>query len=136
MARNAPLPSRFAPDLLSLLRIVAAYCFLLHGSAKFLGVPHVAMFDNVQLMSLPGIGGVIELVGGVLLLLGLFSRVVAFIMSGEMAVAYFIAHASKSNPVFPILNGGEAAVLFCFIFLYIAAAGGGPWSLDSIRYKR
>jgi putative oxidoreductase len=123
----------WTPKALALLRIVSGYLFLLHGSAKLLGYPHVAMFDKLQVMSLPGIAGVIELVGGVLLVLGLFTRPAAFVMSGTMAFAYFIGHASKGNPLFPLLNGGEAAVLFCFVFLFISAAGPGAWSLGRHR---
>jgi putative oxidoreductase len=122
-----------APRAQALLRIVAAYMFLLHGTSKLLHVPHVAMFDNLQLMSLTGLAGVLELVGGVLLLIGLFTRVVAFILSGEMAVAYFMAHASQGNALVPMLNQGEAAVLYCFIFLFFAAAGAGTWSVDTVR---
>lgn len=121
----------WSPRLLSLLRIVAAYVFLLHGTAKLLGFPHVAAFDNLSLTSLGGIAGILELVGGALLLVGLFTRPVAFILSGQMAVAYFIGHASKGNSLFPVLNGGDAAVLYCFIFLYLVAAGPGPWSVDA-----
>lgn len=117
-----------APRLQSLLRIVVAGLFLQHGTAKLLHVPHIASMDNVQLMSLAGIGGVLELVGGFLLLIGLFTRPVAFLLSGEMAVAYFIAHAPQG--ALPILNGGELAVVYCFVFLYFAAAGAGPWSVD------
>lgn len=122
--------------ILSVLRIVSAYLFLLHGTAKLLGFPHIDMFDNLSIASLPGIAGVLELVGGALLLVGLFSRPVAFILSGEMAFAYFIGHAGSGNPLFPLLNGGESAVLFCFIFLYIAAAGPGPWSVDAKMGRR
>src|SRR6185437_6458895 len=114
-----------------LLRIVAGYLFLQHGTAKLLHVPHVAAFDQLQLMSLTGMAGIIELVGGILLLIGLFTRPAAFIMSGEMAVAYFMAHAPRS--FFPLLNGGEAAVFFCFAFLYLAFAGAGLWSVDHAR---
>ncbi|MBE2241375.1 MAG: DoxX family protein [Burkholderiaceae bacterium] len=134
-----PSPSatnRFAPEALSLLRIVSAYLFLLHGSAKLLGMPSIEMFANVPLTSLSGIAGIIELVGGVLVLIGFFTRPAAFVMSGTMAFAYFIAHASRGNPLFPLMNGGEAAVLFCFVFLFIAAAGAGPWSVDAARRKR
>src|ERR1017187_674095 len=92
------------PRALALLRIVVGYLYLQHGTAKLLGFPHVAMFDNLSLMSLIGLAGVLELVGGVLLLLGLFVRPVAFILSGEMAVAYFMAHASHGSPLFPTLN--------------------------------
>jgi putative oxidoreductase len=132
---NLPFLSPWAPQLLSLLRIVVAYLFLLHGTAKLLGVPHVAMYDNLQVLSLIGLAGVLELVGGALLLIGLYSRPVAFLLSGEMAVAYFIAHASRGTPHLPLLNGGEAAVLFCFVFLYLAAAGPGAWALDTARTK-
>lgn len=122
------LNALWAPRLLSVLRIVTAFLFVQHGTAKFLGVPHVAFFDELNLFSLIGFAGVLELVGGVLLLLGLLTRPAAFILSGEMAFAYFIGHAPKG--LFPILNNGEPAILFCFIFLYLVAAGGGAWSLD------
>lgn len=122
--------SSLAPRVLSLLRIMAALMFLAHGTAKLFGFPHVAMFDQVQILSLPGIAGIIELAGGALLALGLFTRPVALILSGEMAVAYFLVHAPQS--FFPILNGGELAALYCFVFLYLAVAGGGAWSLDRI----
>jgi putative oxidoreductase len=102
--------------------------FLQHGTAKYLGIPTIPMFANVQVTSLSGTAGVIELVGGALLVLGLFTRPAAFICSGLMAVAYFIAHAPKS--FYPILNGGELAVLYCFAFLCLAVVGGGAWSLD------
>ena len=115
------------PRLLGLLRIATALLFLQHGTAKLLGFPHVAMFDNLRLLSLLGIAGVLELAGGILLLLGVFTRPVAFILSGEMAFAYFLAHAQKS--FFPVLNQGELAALYCFVFLYLAVAGGGAWSL-------
>jgi putative oxidoreductase len=128
--------NRFAPEALSLLRIVSAYLFLLHGSAKLLGMPKIEMFANLQLTSPSGISGIIELVGGALVLIGLFTRPAAFVMSGTMAFAYFIAHASGGNPLFPLMNGGEAAVLFCFVFLFIAAAGAGPWSVDAARRRR
>jgi putative oxidoreductase len=130
---NAVLAT-WSPRLLSVLRIVAALLFLQHGLAKLLHFPHVVMFDQLQLFSLLGLAGVIELLGGVLLLIGLFTRPVAFIMSGEMAVAYFMAHAPRG--FFPILNQGELALLFCFVFLYLAAAGGGPWSVDVVLGER
>lgn len=119
------------PRALAVLRIVTAYLFLMHGTAKLLHVPHMANFDNVQLMSMAGIGGALELVGGALLLIGLFTRPVAFILSGEMAVAYFMAHASRGNPLLPILNQGELAVMYCFVFLFLAVAGAGAWSVDT-----
>jgi putative oxidoreductase len=122
------LNTLWAPRLLSVLRIITAFLFLQHGTAKLFGFPHVAFFDELSLFSLIGFAGVLEVVGGLLLVLGLFTRPVAFILSGEMAFAYFIAHAPKG--LFPLLNNGEAATLFCFIFLYLVAAGGGAWSLD------
>jgi putative oxidoreductase len=127
----ARIAAAWSPRLLSVLRIVSALLLLQHGTAKFFGFPHVAAFDGLKLLSLLGFAGALELVGGILLLLGAFTRPVAFILSGEMAVAYFIAHAGKS--FFPALNQGEPAVLFCFIFLYLAAAGGGAWSLTDRR---
>lgn len=135
MNTNLPFLSSWTPQFLASLRIVSAYLFLQHGTAKLLGVPHVAMFDNLDLLSLIGLAGVLELVGGVLLLVGLFSRPVAFVLSGEMAFAYFIGHASQGTPHLPLLNGGESAVLFCFVFLYLAAAGPGAWAVDTARGK-
>jgi putative oxidoreductase len=115
------------PRLLGLLRIATALLILQHGTAKWLGFPHVAMFDNLRLLSLTGFAGILELGGGILLLLGIYTRPVAFILSGEMAFAYFIVHAPKN--FFPILNQGELAALYCFVLLYLAVAGGGAWSL-------
>jgi putative oxidoreductase len=125
--------SRWSPQLLSVLRIITALLFFAHGTAKLLGFPQVEMFAGLQLFSLMGLAGVLELVGGALLVIGLFSRLTAFILSGEMAVAYFMAHAPHG--FHPMINQGEAAILFCFIFLYIAAAGPGPWSVDASRGK-
>jgi putative oxidoreductase len=123
----------WSPRLLSVLRIVTAFLFLMHGTAKLFQIPHQAMFDNLQLMSLIGLQGVLEAGGGLLLLIGLFSRPIAFILSGDMAVAYFMSHWPKSW--LPILNGGDLAVLFCFVFLYLWAAGPGPWSIDAARHR-
>ena len=125
--------SAYTPRALSLLRIVAAFLFVQHGTAKFFGVPHVAMFDGFQAASLMGVAGALELVGGVLLLIGLFTRPVAFVLSGFMAVAYFMAHASRGFVLAPILNQGELAIMFCFVFLLISATGGGAWSVDAMR---
>ncbi|EJM65496.1 DoxX family protein [Pseudomonas sp. GM55] len=122
------LNTLWAPRLLSVLRIITAFLFLQHGTAKLFAFPHVAFFDELSLFSLIGFAGVLEAVGGLLLVFGLFTRLVAFILSGEMAFAYFIGHAPKG--LFPLLNNGEPAILFCFIFLYLVAAGGGAWSLD------
>jgi putative oxidoreductase len=119
----------WSPRLLSVLRIVTALLFMAHGTAKLFQIPHQAMFDNLQLMSLMGLQGVLEAGGGLLLLIGLFSRPVAFVLSGNMAVAFFMAHWPKGW--LPILNGGDLAVLFCFVFLYLWAAGPGPWSVDA-----
>ncbi len=127
--------ARYAPHAQALLRIVSGYLFMMHGVAKLFRVPHVPMYDGVQLMSLIGLAGVLEMVGGALLIVGLFTRVTAFVLSGEMAVAYFMAHASKGDPLVPMLNQGEAAVLFCFIFLFLAAAGAGAWSIDAHRSR-
>ena len=121
----------WAPRMLSVLRIVAALIFMLHGTQKILGFPASTM--NPAMFSLPWIAGVLELVGGALLLIGLFSRPVAFVLSGEMAFAYFIGHAPKS--LYPALNGGDAAILYCFVFLYIFFAGPGPWSVDAQRAR-
>jgi putative oxidoreductase len=117
-----------APHLLSILRIVAALLFLEHGMQKFFGFPSAPANGFPVFLSLIWWQGLIELVGGILLVLGLFTRPVAFILAGDMAVAYWMAHGPKS--FFPVLNGGDAAILYCFVFLYIAAAGGGAWSVD------
>lgn len=133
---TSPSPALLAtwtPRLLGLLRIITGFLYLQHGTAKLFGAPHVAMFDGLQVFSLMGVAGILELVGGALLLLGLFTRPVAFILSGQMAAAYFMAHAPQG--FLPILNGGELAVLYSFIFLYFAAAGGGAFSLDGLRRK-
>ncbi len=123
----------WAPRLLSVLRIVASLIFMAHGTQKLLGFP-ASSKPGPELLSLSGIAGVLELGGGALLLLGLFTRPVAFVLSGLMACAYWIAHAPRS--FFPILNGGDAAILYCFVFLFMVAAGGGAWSLDNLRDRK
>jgi len=123
----------WTPPLLSVLRIVAAFLFIEHGTQKWLDFP-APRTSPVVLWSLGGVAGLMELVGGLLLLVGLFTRPVAFLMSGLMAFAYFIAHAPRG--FWPLLNGGELAALYCFVFLYLAAAGGGPWSLDRWMRRR
>jgi putative oxidoreductase len=121
----------WAPRFLSLLRLMTGLLFLQHGTAKILGFPASEM-AGIPLTSAGGIAGIFELVGGALIVVGLFTRPVAFILSGVMAAAYFMAHAPQG--FYPILNGGELAALYCFVFLYLSAAGGGAWSLDrSIR---
>ena len=122
---------QWSPRLLSVLRIVTAFLFIQHGSMKLLGFPPSEAFAGLKLFSLIGFAGALELIGGLLVLLGLFTRPVAFILSGEMAFAYFMAHAPHG--LYPMLNHGELAVLYCFVFLYLAAAGGGVWSIDRIR---
>lgn len=124
----------WSPQVLSVLRIVAALLFLQHGSAKLFHVPYQAMFAHLPLMTLLGVQGVIELVGGGLLAIGLFSRPIAFILCGDMAVAFFIAHFPRTWV--PILNGGDLAVLFCFTFLYLWVAGPGSWSVDALLGAR
>ena len=126
--------SKWQPAALSLLRFITGLLFLQYGVAKLFKFPPVPMFEKVQLFSLYGAAGTIELIGGILLVLGLFTRPVAFIASGEMAVAYFMSHAPHG--FFPVLNHGDLAILFCFVFLYLACAGGGPYSLDAIVRKK
>ena len=130
MISETQLGTVWAPRMLSVLRVVTALLFMAHGTMKLLGFP-ASDTPGPALFSLFGFAGVLELVGGALLVLGLFTRPVAFILAGEMAFAYFMAHAPHS--FFPIVNKGESAVLFCFVFLYLAAAGAGPWSLDAAR---
>lgn len=124
--------NRFAPIILSILRIVLALVLFQHPFSKFLAFP--MQMNAPAMFSLFWWAGVIEIVFGVLLLLGLWTRLAAFILSGHMAFVYFIAHAPKGP--YPLTNGGEIAVLFCFALLYIAAAGGGPISVDALRGKR
>lgn len=120
-----------APYLLSILRIVAAFLFMQVGTAKLLAFPGAVMPDGgtAPIGSLPGIAGILETVGGSFLLLGLFTRPAAFLLSGEMAFAYFIGHAPQG--FWPVLNQGTDAVFYCFLWLYFSAAGAGPWSLDA-----
>ena len=121
-----------SPYMLSTLRIVAAFLFLQYGTAKWFGFPGPIMPNGgtVELASQMGLAALLETVGGTLLLFGLFSRVTAFVLSGEMAFAYFIAHATQG--FWPVLNNGTVAVLFSFVWLYVSVAGPGPWSLDAL----
>lgn len=129
---NGILPASWSGYTHALLRITTGLAFLQHGTAKFLGFPFVEYFkDGVPLFSMMGLAGVLEIVGGILIIIGLFTRSTAFILSGMMAVAYFMAHATQG--FFPATNGGEPAFLFCFIFLWLATAGAGPWSVDASR---
>lgn len=118
---------KYAPMLLSILRIVAGLVFLEHGTSKLLHFPPNPMFDHVTPIIM--VAGTIELVGGALIVLGLFSRIAAFIAAGEMAVAYWMVHVPGGG-LLPLNNGGGEAILFCFVFLYIAAAGPGPWAIN------
>ena len=126
----------WAPQFLSILRIMAAFLFIQFGTGKLFALPGplIPGGGTVPVASLAGIAGIIESVGGVFLLLGLFTRPVAFLVSGEMAIAYFHGHAP--NGFWPVLNGGHPAVLFCFVWLYLSAAGGGAWSLDALLRRK
>ena len=121
---------RARPQLLSVLRIVTAFLFMAHGTQKLFGVPSTNPRQAVELASLMGAAGLIEFVGGALLLVGLLSRPVAFVLAGEMAAAYFRQHAPQG--FWPVLNGGELSALYCFVFLFLTAAGPGVWSLDHL----
>lgn len=123
----------WAPRVLSILRIVAGLLFLQHGLMKFFGFP-LAMRGELAMFSMMWFAGAIEIVGGILVALGLFTRPAAFVMSGQMAFAYFLSHAPKN--FYPIANNGEAAILFCFVFFYLVFAGPGPWSLDARLRER
>jgi putative oxidoreductase len=129
------LSADWQPRVLSVFRFVAGLLYVQHGLAKVVGFPVLAHHVPYHLFSLvPGAAGILELVGGGLIVLGLFTRPVAFVLSGEMAFAYFMAHAPRA--LFPIQNGGGLAILFCFAFLYLFVAGGGAWSLDRLRRPR
>jgi len=119
---------KYRPQLLSVLRIVIGLMILQYGMSKIFHIPYVEMFAHLPPLIIAA--GTIELVGGILMIVGLFTRVVAFILSGEMAFAYWLGHVAPSGQFLPILNHGDLAVIFCFVFLYIAAAGPGSWSLD------
>lgn len=126
--------SKFQPAALSLFRFITGLLLFQYGVAKILKFPGGTPFEKVELFSLTGMAGALELVLGGLLMVGLFSRIVAFILAGEMAFAYFIGHFPRG--FFPLLNNGTAAILFCFACLYLAAAGGGPYSLDAVMGKK
>jgi putative oxidoreductase len=125
----------YTPYALAALRIVTAYLFIQHGTAKLFGFPHQEMFDGLQLFSLIGLAGVLEVAGGLLIGVGLYTRSTAFVMSGMMAVAYFIAHATQGNVLAPMLNGGELAALYSFIFLLFVFTGAGALSLDGRKRR-
>ncbi len=123
----------WTPRVLSILRIVVSLLFLEHGSQKLFGIPGTQPFQAPPAFSLIWVAGFLEFFGGSLLLLGIFTRCVAFTLSGEMAVAYFMAHVPQGFS--PLVNHGELAVLYCFVFLFLVFAGGGAWSLDALRVK-
>jgi putative oxidoreductase len=135
MAIDAVFLDAWRPRALAVLRIVTAYLIIPHGTAKLFGAPHQAMFDGLELVSLLGLAGILEVFGGALLLIGLFTRPVAFVLCGFMAAAYFIGHAGQGSVLLPILNQGELAVLYCFVLLYFAFAGAGAWSVDALRAR-
>ncbi len=128
MADKTTFLDRWSFRLLSVMRIVAAFLYMQHGAQKLFSFHASAHMPSVPLFSFMGLGGVIEFFGGLLVLFGLFTRPVAFILSGQMAVGYFLVHAPKG--FWPIATGGDLAALWCFVFFYLAAAGGGAWSLD------
>jgi putative oxidoreductase len=129
---DATILRAWAPRMLSVLRAMTGLLFLEHGTQKMLGFPPPAGGGaGPALLSLQGVQGALELVGGLLILFGYFTRPVAFVLAGDMASAYFIGHFPRG--FFPMLNGGDAAILFCFVFLYLAVAGGGEWSVDAGR---
>jgi putative oxidoreductase len=123
----------WAPRALSVLRIITGLMIIQHGMAKLLGFPVVANFANLNPLSLIGAAGFIELIGGALLIIGLLTQPVAFIVSGEMAFAYFMVHAPRS--FFPLINGGTLAIMYCFTCLYLSTAGAGPWSVDAMMKR-
>jgi len=125
----------YTPYALAALRIVTAYLFIQHGTAKLFGFPHQAMFDGLELFSLIGLAGVLEVAGGLLIGIGLYTRSTAFVLSGMMAVAYFMAHATQGNVLAPMLNGGELAALYSFIFLVFVFNGAGALSLDGRKRR-
>ena len=133
MAIEAAMLENWRPRALAVLRIVTGFLLIPHGTAKLFGAPHQQMFDGLQLFSLMGLAGLIELFLGALFLIGLFTRPVAFVLCGFMAVAYFMAHGSQGNVLLPMLNQGELAVLYCFVFLYFVFSGAGAWSVDALR---
>ena len=130
---NEALYATWTPRLLSVLRIITGFLFMAHGGQKLFGYP--APFQGpTPLPTMVLIAGILEFFGGLLILIGLFTRPVAFLLSGQMAVAYFLAHAKDG--FFPLVNRGELAVLYCFVFLYLCSAGGGPWSVDALIKRR
>ena len=125
---------RYTPHAIAALRIATAIIFMLHGSQKLLGFPAPPQGGLPPLLSLFGIGGVLELLGGFLILIGAFTRPIAFVLAGEMAVAYWMFHAPRS--LYPLLNGGDASILYCFVFLLLVFTGPGAFSVDELSHRR
>jgi putative oxidoreductase len=132
---TAIIPSSWAPSIQALLRIVAGLMFLEHGTSKLLHFPINDQLSGMyaQMGGLTAFSGILELVGGLLIVIGAFTRITAFILSGMMAVAFWMVHFGMSGTVYPMINQGEAAAFFCFVFLYFAAVGAGPYSVDELR---
>jgi putative oxidoreductase len=133
MSSTSTFSVKWSRRLLSVLRIVAAFLLMAHGSQKLFGIPDTLHVVAIQLFSLIGLAAILEFFGGLLLLIGFFTRPVAFVLSGLMAVAYFMAHAPQG--FWPLMNKGELGVILCFVFLYLAVAGGGSWSIDRLIKK-
>lgn len=127
-----PFRARWAPHALGALRIISGYLFIAHGTTKLFQAPYIEMFANVPLLSIYGAAGILEVVGGAMLILGFFTRPTAFVLSGLMAFAYFIGHAPQGNVLLPILNGGELAALYSFLFLFISVSGPGSFAIDGL----
>ena len=134
-ATLTPFQATWLPRALAALRIVAGYLFVAHGTTKLFQAPYIEMFANVPLLSLAGIAGILEVAGGTLLILGLLTRPTAFVLSGLMAFAYFIGHAPQGHVLLPILNAGELAALYSFLFLFLAVAGPGSLALDNVARR-
>jgi putative oxidoreductase len=128
---NEEFFAKWSPRVLAIVRIVVALIFIEHGTQKLFGFPPSPRGGTVELFSLAGLAGTLEVFGGLMFLVGAFTRPVAFILAGEMAFAYFMSHAPRA--FFPVLNGGDAAILFCFVFLYFAVAGSGAFAVDQMR---
>lgn len=127
---------RWRPRVLALVRIVTAYLFILHGTSRLLGVPYEEIFHGLQVLSLIGVAGTLELIAAALLLLGLFTRPIALVLSGEMAFAYLIDQKYEGNVLVPMRDQGELAIMYCYVFLYLGVAGASSWSLDSMLRSR
>lgn len=133
---NLDALSKYQPQALAVLRVVTALCFIAHGTQKLFGFPASQMGGSVEIFSLMGLAAVLEVFGGLAIILGLFTRPVAFILAGEMAYAFWMMHVPMGGSIIPVANGGDAAVLFCFVFLYLVFSGPGVWSLDEVLKSR